>query len=117
MERFESDDIDTGFRDEMYKAGCADAAWDEAMTVIAEATGAEPEYVRAFLESDWGRRFGVTVREYLRSRFLQSAVRAAAAKWNRRQLPASTCRELDIPERLPCLTGLVYHVAIDAGLV
>ena len=79
MELLESDEIGKGFQDEMYKAGCADAAWEEAIIVIAEATGAEPEYVRAFLESYWGRRFGVTVREFLRSRFLQSAVRAAAA--------------------------------------
>lgn len=57
MELLKSENSGNGFYGEMHQAGCADAAWAEAMTAIAEETGAEPVDVRAFLDSVWGRHF------------------------------------------------------------
>lgn len=114
MELLKTENSGNGFYGEMHQAGCADAAWDEAMTVVAEATGAEPDFVRAFLDSTWGRHFGATVRDFLDSRTVPQAVRAAAARWQGWKLPARTRRELDIPEPMPYLTGLVYSAAFDA---
>lgn len=43
-----------GFYGTMYLDGCADEAWDSALTALAAETGAEQDEVRDFLDSRRG---------------------------------------------------------------
>lgn len=102
-----------GFYGTMRLAGCADEAWEIAMATIAAETGAEPDEVRDFLDSLWGRHFADTVRDFLQQG-LGQAIAAAIKRWNSWKLSSRTRRELDIPTPMPYLTGMVYAAAIAA---
>lgn len=117
MELLKTENSGNGFYGEMHQAGCADAAWDEAMTAIAGETGAEPVDVRAFLDSVWGRHFADTVRDFLGQHDLTQAVAAAITRWNGWKLSARTRRELDISMPMPYLSGMVYAAACYADAI
>lgn len=117
MKLLKSENSGYGFYNEMDQADCADAAWGASMTAIAEETGAEPDYVRAFLDSVWGRHFADTVRDFLGQYDLTQAVAAAITHWNSWKLSVRTRRELDIPMTMPYLSGMVYAAAINADAI
>lgn len=105
---------DYGFYGTMRVAGCADEAWEIAMTAIAAETGAEADEVRDFLDSVWGRHFADTVRDYLQQG-LEQAIAAAITRWRGWKLSPRTRRELDIPTPMPYLSGLIYAAASAGG--
>ncbi|HJA79930.1 MAG TPA: hypothetical protein H9784_10275 [Candidatus Desulfovibrio intestinavium] len=106
-----------GFYGTMSRNGCADTAWEIAMTLIAEDTGAEPEEVRAFLDSNWGRHFADTVYDCLDRYPLQRAIETAIEIWNGWKLSRRVRRELDIPTPMRYLAGMVYTAAIYADVI
>ena len=115
MEMLNTENALYGFYGTMANDACADAAWNEAMRQVGEATGAGPEAVRAFLDSCWGRHFADEVHCKL-GRGLAGAITAAVLRWQEWRISRATHRELGIPAGLPYLTGFVHHAAIDAGV-
>lgn len=103
-----------GFYGTMHLDGCADEAWEIAMQAIADDTGAEPDEVRDFLDSCWGRHFADTVHCFLDRHCLKDAIAETISQWNSWELSPRTRRELDIPTPMPYLTGLVYAATIGA---
>lgn len=103
-----------GFYGTMRVAGCADEAWEIAMTAIAAETGTETDEVRDFLDSTWGRHFADTVHCYLGKYSLKNAIAEAIKKWNSWKLTPRMRRELDIPMPMPYLTGMVYVASFEA---
>ncbi len=106
-----------GFYGTMSLDGCADAAWAAAMSAIVAETGAEPEYVRAFLDGIWGRHFADDVLCFLRHMSLDQAVTAAIARWQGWTLGRRTRRELGIPTPMRYLDGMVYAAAAYADAI
>lgn len=104
-----------GFYGTMALDGCADTAWDTAMNAVITETGADPDHVRAFLDSTWGRHFADDVRDFLRQASLAQSVAAAIVRWQGRPLSRRTRRELGIPASMPCLDGMVYAAAAYAA--
>lgn len=98
----------------MYLDGCAEEAWEIAMQVIGAETGAEPDEVRNFLDSRWGRHFADTVRCFLERCSLREAIAETIREWNGWKLSLRTRRELDIPTPMPYLTGMVYAASSQA---
>jgi len=83
-------------------------AWPLAFKAIHEATAADPESVRAFLDSRHGRHFADEVINHLHAgRDLEKAIAAATATWMSWRIGNRTSRETGIPEGLPYLTALV----------
>ncbi len=117
MNTLKSENESYGFYGTMSLDGCAKAAWAAAMTAIAEDTGAEPDYVRAFLDSRWGRHFADTVHDYLGRLELEQTVAAAITHWNSWKLSARDRRELGIPMPMRYLDGMVYTAAIYACVI
>lgn len=117
MNTLKSENERYGFYGAMSPDGRADAAWAAAMTAIAEETGAEPDYVRAFLDSRWGRHFADTVHDYLGRLELEQAVAAAIAHWNGWKLSVRDRRELGLPMPMRYLEGMVYAAALDAYVI
>lgn len=117
MELLKSENEGYGFYGTMSLDGCADAAWKLAMTAVARATQAEPEYVRAFLDSHWGRHFADTVHDFLGRLSLEQAIAAAVTRWNGWKLGARTRKELDIPLPMSYLSGMVYAAASYADVI
>ena len=115
MEMLNTENTLYGFYGTMANDDCADAAWTEAMRQVGEATGAEPEAVRAFLDSRWGRHFADDVHCSL-SHGLAEAVTAAVNRWQGWRISRSIQRELGIPAGLPYLTGFVHHAGIVAEM-
>lgn len=103
-----------GFYGTMRLDGCADEAWGIAITAIASDTGAEPDEVRDFLDSRWGRHFADTVHCYLDKHSLKEAIAQAIRHWNSWTLSLRTRRKLDIPLPMPYLTGMVYVATFEA---
>ena len=95
----------------------ATAAWPIASTAIAEATGCEPEQVRAFLDSRHGRHFADDVRNGLYyGDNLKDAIEKATQKWMGWKIGRITAKETGIPRGLPYLAGFVVQAAIDDEL-
>jgi hypothetical protein len=85
-----------------------------AMTRIAEATWADLEAVRAFLDSRHGRHFADAVQDQLYAgKALDAALDAAIDQWMGWTISRHTSRETGIPQGLPYLTGF----AINEGLM
>lgn len=103
-----------GFYGTMHLDGCADEAWEIAMQAIGDETGAEPDEVRDFLDSRWGRHFADTVHCFLDKHSLRQAIIETIKEWNGWKLSLRTRRELDIPTPMPYLTGMVYAATIAA---
>ena len=101
-----------GYFGTMAMDNCADAAWEIAMTAIAEDTGANAGAVRGFLDSRWGRHFADSVHCFLGQRPLEKAVEAAVEQWNGWTLSLHDRRELGIPTPMRYLQGMVYAAAI-----
>ena len=90
-------------------------AWPLAMVRIAEATGADLEAVRAFLDSRHGRHFADDVRNELHAgRPLAEAIDGAIRRWMGWTIGRQTSKEYGIPRGLPYLTGFVVHAGIMA---
>jgi hypothetical protein len=85
------------------------------MTRIAEATGADLEAVRAFLDSRHGRHFADDVRNELHAgRPLADAIDAATQRWMGWTIGRHASKQYGIPRGLPYLTGFVVHAGIMA---
>lgn len=107
-----------GFWGAMNLEGKAAAAWPLAMRAIAKSTGMEPDVVRAFLHSAWGRHFADTVYDRLCSgRNLTTAVDEAVERWQGWTLGRRTRRELGIPTPMRYLDGMVYAAAAYAEAI
>ena len=103
-----------GFYGTMHLDGCADEAWEIALSALADETGAEQDEVRDFLDSCWGRHFADTVHCYLDKFPLKEAIAQAIRHWNGWTLSLRTRRELGIPMPMPYLTGMVYVASFEA---
>ena len=91
----------------------AAAAWPQAMTAVAHATGESCDVVRAFLDSRFGRHYADEVLNGLDDgRSLPDAIAAATGKWMAWTIGRQTSRDHDIPRGLPYLTGFVVHCGI-----
>lgn len=86
-----------------------------AMTGIAEATGADLEAVRAFLDSRHGRHFADSVQDQLHgSKALNAALDAAIDQWMSWTIGRESSGEAGIPRGLPYLTGFVITEGLMA---
>jgi len=95
----------------------APAAWPLASEAITAATGCEPEQVRAFLDSRFGRHFADEVQNHLYvGKDLAQAVHAATQKWMGWNIGRHTAKDYGIPRGLPYLTGFVIHCEISEEL-
>ncbi len=105
-----------GFTGTMQRAGAAmPEAWDKAFTAIAKATGGEPEGVRDFLDSLYGRHFADSVYDLTyQGQSLDDAIQNAVRIWNAWKIGRNIQRETGIPYSLPCLTGWVHHFGMLA---
>jgi len=93
----------------------SNAAWPVAMAQVAQATGADQDEVRAFLDSRYGRHFADDCANGLVDGLaLDAAIAAAVARWMGWRIGRRTSRETGIPVGLPYLTGFVHHEAIAA---
>lgn len=97
--------------------GQAAEAWPIAFTAILDATGADPDAVRAFLDSRHGRHFADEVSNHLHAgRSLADAIAAATATWMGWRIGRRTAREHGIPMGLPYLTGFVISEGIASEI-
>ena len=93
----------------------ASDAWPLAMTRIAEATGADLEAVRAFLDSRHGRHFADSVQDQLYGgKALDAAVEASIDQWMGWTIGRRTSKDYGIPRGLPYLTGFVINEGLLA---
>ncbi|GIX10653.1 MULTISPECIES: hypothetical protein [Acetobacterales] len=93
----------------------AAAAWPIAFAAIRDATNADPDAVRAFLDSRHGRHFADEVSNHLHAGTgLADAITRATATWMGWRIDRRTARETGIPAGLPYLTGFVIHEGIAA---
>jgi hypothetical protein len=107
--------LDWGFWNTMNEH--ATAAWPLASEAIATATGCEPEQVRAFLDSRFGRHFADDVQNGLFVDCnLKDAIDKATAKWMGWTIGRITAKETGIPRGMAYLTGFVVQAAIDDEL-
>jgi hypothetical protein len=94
-------------------------AWPLAFRAIQEATGADADAVRAFLDSRYGRHFADGVNGNLWGFYIHTNVADAVAKitaeWMGWRITARTARETGIPAGLPYLTGFVVNEGIVAA--
>lgn len=91
-----------------------ETAWELALSHITEATGCDPQEVRAFLDSRHGRHFADdVVNGLLTGSDLSTAVSAAIAQWMRWRITRHTSRKQGIPRGLPYLTGMVVQCGIE----
>ena len=85
------------------------------MPKIAEATGADLEAVRAFLDSRHGRHFADAVQDHLYGgKALDVALDAAIDQWMGWTISHQTSGETGIPRGLPYLTGFVINEGLMA---
>ena len=92
----------------------APTAWPIASKAIAEATGCEPEQVRAFLDSRIGRHFADDVQNRVFvGATLTGAIDTATQKWMAWNIGRNTAKRTGIPRGLPYLTSFVVQAAID----
>ena len=93
----------------------AASAWPIAFDCVLSATQAEPDAVRAFLDSRHGRHFadGVNNQMHLRAS-LPGAIAKTIAEWMSEKITRSTSRETGIPFGLPLLVGFVINEGITS---
>ena len=90
-------------------------AWPVAFAAIHDATAADPESVRAFLDSRHGRHFADEVVNHLHAgNGIADAIAAATETWMGWRIGRRTSRETGIPAGLPYLTGFVLSEGIAA---
>ena len=95
----------------------ATAAWPIASSAIAAATGCEPEQVRAFLDSRFGRHFADDVQNGLYvGDTIKDAIDKTTAKWMGWTIGRATAKQHGIPRGMAYLTGFVVQAAIDDEL-
>jgi hypothetical protein len=93
----------------------AAAAWPIAFAAILDATDADPDAVRAFLDSRHGRLFADEVRNATHDGdSLADAIANTVARWMKWRIGRGTSRATGIPVGLPYLTGFVVHEGIIA---
>ena len=93
--------------------GHACIAWPLAMTAVADATGADLDTVRSFLDSRFGRHFADDVHNSLfEGKSLKDAIDATTTKWMGWTIGRQTSRDYGIPSGLPYLKGYVIHCGI-----
>ena len=91
----------------------AEAAWQQALVAISNATGQPLESVRIFLDSRHGRHFADDVQNGLyEGKALVDAVNAATQRWMGWTIGRQTSKDYGIPRGLPYLTGFVIHCEI-----
>ena len=94
-----------------------DAAWNIALTAIADATGCAVTAVRDFLDSRHGRHFADDVANRLfQGLTMNAAINTAIARWMGWRIGRRTARETGIPRDLPYLTGFVANAQIEAEM-
>jgi hypothetical protein len=93
----------------------ASDAWPLAMTRIAEATGADLEAVRTFLDGRHGRHFADSVQDQrYGGKALDAALDAAIDQWMGWTIGRETSKDYGIPRGLPYLTGFVINEGLMA---
>jgi hypothetical protein len=92
----------------------AAAAWPIAFAAIRAATEADPDAVRAFLDSRHGRHFADEVVSRMQDGTLEQAVEATTRGWMAWRISRRTSRETGIPVGMPFLTGFVISESIAA---
>jgi hypothetical protein len=108
-----TENTDWGFWGTMQER--AAASWPLAFAAIHDATAADPEAVRAFLDSRHGRHFADEVSNHLHAgKGLADAIAAATETWMGWRIGRHTSRETGIPAGLPYLTGFVISEGIAA---
>jgi len=91
-------------------------AWPIAFTAIHDATGADPDSVRAFLDSRHGRHFADEVQnELYRGGSIEGCITRATGTWMGWKINDRTSRQTGIPAGLPYLTGFVINEGIAAN--
>jgi hypothetical protein len=93
-------------------------AWPIAFAAIQDATEADEDAVRAFLDSRHGRHFADELSNHLHAgAAMVDAIVKATATWMGWRIGRRTSRETGIPAGLPYLTGFVIHegIAAEAG--
>ena len=91
----------------------ATAAWPIAFAAIHDATGTDPDSVRAFLDSRHGRHFADDVQNGLYAgATLADAINAATGRWMGWTIGRQTSKDYGIPKGLPYLTGFVIHCEV-----
>jgi hypothetical protein len=93
-------------------AAQAPAAWPEALSQIAQATGEAAEAVRAFLDSRHGRHFANHVLDQAQALPLPQAIAKATQAWMAWSISRQTSSATGIPRGLPYLTGFVIQEAL-----
>lgn len=94
--------------------GHSAAAWPLAFAAIAKATDADPDAVRAFLDSRHGRHFADTVVDRMASgASVAGAIDSAVATWLGWTIGRQTSRQYGIPRGIPYLTGFVLQSGIE----
>lgn len=93
----------------------AAAAWPVAFAAVLEATDADAESVRAFLDSASGRHFADSVRSDMHfGATLSEAIESAVGLWMRWQIGRADSRRHGIPMHMPYLVGYVIHEGMMA---
>ena len=93
----------------------AAAAWPIAFAAIHDATGADADSVRAFLDSRHGRHFADQVGNHLHAgASLPDAIARATATWMGWRIGRRVSRKTGIPAGLPYLAGFVLSEGIAA---
>lgn len=88
-------------------------AWPLAMRAVADATGADLDAVRAFLDSRHGRHFADDVHNAIfDGHALPQAIIAATQKWMGWTIGRQSSKDYGIPRGLPYLTSYVIHCGI-----
>ncbi|WP_431266988.1 hypothetical protein [Dankookia sp. P2] len=91
----------------------AEAAWPVAFAAIQQATGAEAEAVRAFLDGRHGRHFADGVQDAMHAGAgITEAIAATTARRMGWRINRRTARETGLPAGRPYLSGFV----LDAGI-
>ena len=92
-------------------------AWDAAFIALRDATMADDEGIRDFLDSRHGRHFADTVADALcGGQLLPQAIAGAIDTWMKWKIDRKTEREHGIPKGVPYLWGWINHFAILAEL-
>lgn len=95
--------------------GLAPTAWPTAFAAISEATDADEDSVRAFLDSASGRHFADSVKSDMHyGATLEEAIDSAVGIWMRWQIGRADAKRHGIPLHMPFLVGFVLHEGMMA---
>lgn len=107
-----------GFHGTLRTAGMTqqlvDEAWRRATLYISAETGADPEAIRAFLDSRQGRHFAddVWCAMSRADQTVTTAIASTCDRWMGWKISKRTSEETGIPRGLPYLLGFVEHEGI-----